>query len=118
MFGIWRFSPPECLNAAIVAVLPVKLLQMQLAYATIRHSGVFLFSPFLLSLLMTVEVALVEFWPQQIFTPNWQDILAYTSLVPVTSLAFGDIFVVVGLVSYKAMGRLNLLKTETEPSRV
>jgi predicted membrane protein len=72
---------------------------------------VLLFSPLLLSLLMTVEVALVEFWPQQIFTPKWQDFLAYTSLVLVTSLTFGYVFVVVGLVIYKAIGRLNLLKT-------
>jgi hypothetical protein len=76
---------------------------------------VFFFSPLLLSILMVVEIALISFWPPQ--ARSFEDLTSYLSptlLAVIPSLVFGYGFVGVGIIIYKAMRHLNLLRTEGE----
>jgi hypothetical protein len=76
----------------------------------------FIFSPFLLSVLMVIEVALILFWPVQV--PSYEGLMSFLSstlLVVIPSLVFGYGFVGIGFIIYKAMTRrLSLNTTEGE----
>jgi len=80
----------------------------------------FLISPILLSILTIVEVVYITFSPLQTAPSlaDFQDFLSYTLLAVILTLILGYIFVGLGVIIYKAMGRLNLLRTEAEPSQV
>ena len=76
---------------------------------------VFVFSPFLLSMLTVVEIALISFWPPQ--APSLEgsmDFLSYLLITVIPTLIFGYAFVGVGSIIYKALQRLNLKRTEAE----
>lgn len=80
----------------------------------------FLISPVLLSILTIVEVVYITFSPLQKapVLADFKDFLSYTLLAVIPSLILGYVFVGLGIIIYKAMGRLDLLKTEAEPSQV
>ena len=76
---------------------------------------VFVFSPFLLSILTVVEIALISFWPPQ--APSLEGLMGFLSYILVAvipTLIFGYGFVGVGGIIYKAMRYLNLIRTEGE----
>jgi hypothetical protein len=76
---------------------------------------VFIFAPFLLSILMAVEIALVSFWPPQ--APSLEglmDFLSYILVAVIPTLIIGYGFVGVGGILYKAIRHLNLIRTEGE----
>jgi hypothetical protein len=75
----------------------------------------FVFSPFLLSILTVVEIALISFWPSQALPlEDLTDFLAYILVAVIPTLIFGYGFVAVGGILYKAARYLNLIKTEGE----
>lgn len=76
---------------------------------------VFVFSPFLLSILMIVEIALISFWPPQ--APSLEelmDFLSYILIATIPTIIFGYGFIGAGNIIYKAMKHLNLIRTEGE----
>lgn len=76
---------------------------------------VFIFSPFLLSILASIEVALITFLPPQALTlEDLMDFLAYTLITVIPILGFGYGFVGLGSIIYKAARNLNLIGTEGE----
>ena len=78
-----------------------------------------LYSPLLLSILMAVEIALISFSSQEILSsPDLPSFLSYLLLAIIPTLILCYIFVGVGVIIYKAMMRLNLIRTEIEPSQV
>ena len=71
---------------------------------------VFAFSPFLLSILMAVEIALISFWPPQ--APSLgglMDFLSYILVAVIPTLIFGYGFVGASSVLYKAARYLNFI---------
>jgi hypothetical protein len=78
-----------------------------------------LYSPLLLSILIAVEIALISFSSQEILSsPDFPSFLSYLLLAIIPTLILGYIFVGVGIIIYKAMMRLNLIRTEIEPGQV
>jgi hypothetical protein len=76
---------------------------------------VFVFSPFLLSILTVVEITLISFWPPQ--APSLEglmDFLSYILVAVIPTLVIGYGFVGVGGILYKAMRHRNLIRTEGE----
>jgi len=76
---------------------------------------VFVFSPFLLSILTIIEIALISFWPLQ--APSLEDSMGFLSSIIVAvipTLVFGYGFVGAGSVLYKAARHLNFISIEGE----
>jgi hypothetical protein len=98
--------------------IPYTILAVGLLLWSINKSAstiykVFFFSPFLLSILIVFEIALVTFWPLQ--APSLEgkgEFLSSILIVVIPSLIFGYGLVGVGAIIYKAIRRLNLIRTE------
>jgi hypothetical protein len=76
---------------------------------------VFVFSPFLLSVLTIIEIALISFWPLQ--APSLEDSMNFLSSILVAvipTLIFGYGFVGIGSLLYKAARHLNFISIEGE----
>lgn len=72
----------------------------------------FIFSPFLLSILMVMEIALVSFWPPQTLSmESLMDFLSYVLVAVIPTLLFGYGFVGLGVIIYKTMQRLGWIRT-------
>ena len=96
-------------------ILTVGLLLWSIEKPAPTIYKVFVFSPFLLSVLMIVEIALISFWPPQ--APSLEGLMGFLSYILVAvipTLIFGYGFVAIGGILYKAVRRLNLVKTEGE----
>jgi hypothetical protein len=96
-------------------ILAVGLLLWSINKPTLLIYKVFVFSPFLLSILMTVEIALVSLWPPQ--APSLEGAMEFLSsilVVVIPSLIFGYGLVGAGAIIYKAMKHLNLIRTAGE----
>lgn len=73
----------------------------------------FFFSPFFLSILMVIEIALVSFWPPQALSHETvTEFLSSILVVVIPSLIFGYSLVVVGAIIYKIIRILIPTKTE------
>jgi hypothetical protein len=80
---------------------------------------VFALSPFFLAVLTLAEIVLIYFWPPQVFPlGGLTEFLSITLVVVIPTLLFGYAFVGIGILVYKAMGRLDLLRTETKSFQV
>jgi hypothetical protein len=91
-------------------ILVVGLLLWSIRKPTSTIHRVFVFSPILMSVLMTVETALVAFWsPQAPFLEELMDFLQYTLVAVIPTLVFGYGFVGAGIIINKATKRLNLM---------
>lgn len=98
--------------------IPYTILAVGLLLWSINKSAptiykLFIFSPFLLSILMAVEIALVSFWPPQ--APSLEGGMEFLSsllVVVIPSLIFGYSLVGVGAITYKVMKHLNLIRAE------
>ena len=98
--------------------IPYTILVIGLLLWSINKSAstiykLFFYSPFLLSILMTFEIALVSLWPPQ--APSFEgkvEILSSILVVVIPSLIFGYGLVGVGAILYKAIRHLNLIGTE------
>lgn len=98
--------------------IPYTILVVGLLLWSINKSApaiykLFIFSPFLLSILMTVEITLVSFWPPQALSlEGGMEFLSSLPVVVIPSLIFGYGLVGVGVTIYKAMKHLNLIRAE------
>ena len=98
--------------------IPYTILAVGLLLWSIKKSPstiykMFVFSPFLLSILMIFEIALVSFWPPQ--TTSFEGIVEFLSsilVVVIPSLIFGYGLVGVSAILYKAIKHLSLIRTE------
>jgi hypothetical protein len=95
-------------------ILAVGLLLWSINKPAPNIYKVFIFSPFLLSILMVIEVALISFWHVQALShEDLMSFLSSTLLVVIPSLIFGYGFVGIGSIVYKAaMKRLNLINAD------
>jgi len=76
---------------------------------------VFVFSPFWLSILTVIEIALISFLPPQALSlEDLMDFLSYILVAVIPTLIIGYGFVGMGGIIYKAMRHLNLIRTEGE----
>jgi len=98
--------------------IPYTILAAGLLLWSINKSAptiykLFVFSPFLLSILMGVEIALVSFWPPQTLSLEAvTEFLPSILVVVIPSLVFGYGLVGIGAIIYKAITHLNLIRTE------
>lgn len=75
----------------------------------------FVFSPFLLSLLMIIEFVLISYWPPQAqFFGDSKYFLSSMLVAVLPSLLYGYGFVGVGTVLYQVARRLNFIRIEGE----
>jgi len=96
-------------------ILTVGLLLWSIKKPAATIYKVLAFSPFLLSVLMVIEIALISFWPPQAPSlKDFMDFLSYILVAVIPTLIFGYGFVGVGGMIYKAMRHLNLIRTEAE----
>ena len=76
---------------------------------------VFIFSPFLLSILMVLEIVLISYWPLQAQSlGDSTDFLSSLLVAVIPTFIFGYGLVGVGIVIYKAARRLNFISIEGE----
>ena len=76
---------------------------------------VFIFSPFLLSILMVIEIMLISYWPLQTQSlGDATDVLSSLLVVVIPTFIYGYGLVGVGIVIYKAARRLILIRIEGE----
>ena len=76
---------------------------------------VFVFSPFLLSILSVVEVGLITFWPPEVSSLEvLTDFPSYLLITVIPTLVFGYAFVGMSSILYKSMRQLNLIIIEEE----
>jgi len=76
---------------------------------------VFAFSPFLLSILMVIEIVLISFWPLQAQSfGDSTDFLSSLLVVIIPTYIYGYGLVGVGIVIYKAARRLKFIRIEGE----
>ena len=70
----------------------------------------FVFSPFMLSILTVIEIALISFLPLQMLSlEDLMDFLSYILVAVIPTLIIGYGFVGMGSIIYKAMRYLNLI---------
>ena len=96
-------------------ILALGLLLWSINKPTPNIYKVFIFSPFLLSILMAVEIALISFWPPQ--APSLGGLMDFLSSILVAvipTLIFGYGFVGVGSFLYKTIRHFNLIRNEGE----
>jgi hypothetical protein len=89
-------------------ILAVGLLLWSINKPAHNIFKVFVFSPFLLSILMGLEIALISFWPPQ--APSLEGLmnfLSYILVAVIPTLIFGYVFVGVGGFIYKTAKHLN-----------
>jgi len=76
---------------------------------------VFIFSPFLLSILMVLEIVLISYWPLQAQSlGDSTDFLSSLLVVVIPTFIYGYCFVGVGIVLYNAARHLNFISIEGE----
>ena len=76
---------------------------------------VFIFSPFLLSILMVIEIVLITYWPLQAQSfGDSANFLSSLLVVVIPTFIYGYGLVGVGFVIYKAARRLNFISIEGE----
>lgn len=76
---------------------------------------VFIFSPFLLSILMVIEIVLISYWPLQTQSlGDSMDFLSSLLVVVIPTFIYGYGLVGVGIVIYKAARRLIFIRIEGE----
>jgi len=76
---------------------------------------VFIFSPFLLSILMVIEIVLISYWPLQTQSlGDATDVLSSLLVVVIPTFIYGYGLVGVGIVIYKAARRLIFIRIEGE----
>ena len=100
--------------------IPYTLLVLGLLIWSIRKSAssmykVFLLSPVLLAVLMTIEVSLVSIPINEFSAPIDGGFLAYAAVGVIPALAFGYFFVGVGAIVYQLVRRMGLLHVEAAP---
>ena len=94
-------------------ILAVGLLLWSINKPALTIYKLFFFSPFLLSILMVCEIALISFWPPQV--PSFESIMEFLSSIPVVvipSLIFGYGLVGIGIIIYRIIKHKNLVKAE------
>ena len=76
---------------------------------------VFVFSPFLLSILMVIEILLISFWPLQAQSlGDSTDFLSSLLVAVIPTFIYGYGFVGVGIVIFKAARRINFISIKGE----
>ena len=91
-------------------ILVIVLLLWSINKPTSIIYKVFVFSPFLLSILTVVEIALISFWPSQTLSlEDLTGVLPRILVAVIPTLIFGYGFVGVGSIIYKAMNQINLI---------
>ena len=94
-------------------ILAAGLLLWSINKPALAIYKVLVISPFLLSILTIVEIALILFWTPQ--APPLEDVIDFPSYIPVAvipTLVFGYGFVGMGIILYKVMRNLNLIRIE------
>ena len=100
--------------------IPYTILALGLLLWSIKKSvpiifKMFIFSPFLLSILMVIEIVLITYWPLQAQSfGDSANFLSSLLVVVIPTFIYGYGLVGVGFVIYKAARRLNFIRIEGE----
>ena len=92
-------------------ILIVGLLLWSINKPALAIYKMFVYSPFMLSILTVVEIALILFWPPQARPfEDGMDFLSVILVAVIPTLIFGYGFVGIGSILYQAMRHINLIR--------